>query len=202
MDTNPFEDFEEEPEGGAAEVAQLMVQVWAEAVIRQAERAQAIRKKAAIDDRNYERNEDWSPDEHQLDTNYRLHWAEEHMLVWSAYQLEQWRGRLAKERGEVAAPENQDLKLVRDALEHLSEAHFEGFAAMSPAEKGFQGRALRQFPNKMLTMALGGRTLFELLDPYRVHEEALKVVKSIEDELDDRARDAYTQMIIDERRGK
>ncbi|MGW4505825.1 hypothetical protein ACWENO_14425 [Streptomyces sp. NPDC004436] len=202
MDKNPFADFEADSEAGATEFAQYMVQVWAEAVIRQAERAQAIRKKAAIDDRNYDRNEDWSPDEYELAANFRIHWAEEHMLVWSAYQLEQWRGRLAKERGETAPPENRDLKLVRDALEHLSEARLEDFVAMPPAEKGFQGRALREFPNKMLAVQLGGGKLFELLEPHRVHEEALKVVKSIDAELDDRARDAYMQLMIDELRGK
>ncbi|MEW1799212.1 hypothetical protein ACIGO7_07630 [Streptomyces virginiae] len=73
---------------------------------------------------------------------------------------------------------------------------------MPPAEKGFQGRALREFPNKMLAVSLGGRKLFELLDPYRVHEEALKVVKSIEAELSDRARDAYEELMYDELRGR
>ncbi|MEY2226861.1 hypothetical protein [Streptomyces sp. BF23-19] len=202
MDTNPFEAFEVEPEAGAVEVAQHMVQVWAEAVIRQAERAQTIRKKDAIDNRNYERNEDWSPDEEQLAADYRVWWAEEHMLVWAAYQLEQWRGRLAKERGETAPPENRDLKLVRDALEHLSEARLEDFAAMPPSEKGFQGRALREFPNRMLSLSLGGRTLFELLDPHRVYEEALKVVKSIEAELDERAQEAVEALMYDEWRGR
>ncbi|THA38140.1 hypothetical protein [Streptomyces sp. A1547] len=198
MDKNPFEAFPEEPDTSPADFAQHMVQVWAEAVIRQAGRAQAIRKKDAIDDRNFERNEEWSPDEEQLAANYRLMWAEEHMLVWSAYQLEQWRGRLAKERGQVPPPENRELKLVRDALEHLSEARLDDLAATSPSEKGPQGRALRQFPNQSLGLYLGGTKLFELLDPHRVHEEALKVVKSIETELLDRARDAYEAMMHDE----
>ncbi|MFJ5535102.1 hypothetical protein [Streptomyces sp. NPDC093261] len=189
MDASPFEPSESE------EIAKHFVQVWAEAVMRQAERARAIRKKAAIDSRNYDRNEEWSPDEHQLTANYRVWWAEEHTLVWSAYQLEQWRARLATERGEPAPAENRDLKLARDALEHLSEARLDEDAATPPSDKGYSGRALRSFPDKMLRLSLGGRKLFELLDPLQLDEEALKVVKSIEDELDDRAQAAYEELM-------
>lgn len=191
MDANPFEPSE------AEEIAKHFVQVWAEAVIRQADRARAIRRKAGFDSRNYDRNEEWSPDEHQLAANYRIWWAEEHTLVWSAYQLEQWRGRLAKERGEIVPSENRNLKLARDALEHLSEARLDQDAATSPSDKGPRGRALRDFPDKMLSLSLGGRTLFEVLDPHRLDGEALKVVKSIEDELDDWAQAAYEELMSD-----
>lgn len=191
METNPFEPNE------AEEIAQHFVQVWAEAVIRQAERTRAIRDKYAIDSRNYDRNEEWSPDEHQLAVNYRTLWAEEHTLVWSAFQLEQWRKRLAEERGEPVPQENQNLKLARDALEHLNEARLEEGTATSPADTGYRGKALRQFPNKMLGLSLGGRQLFEILDPHRLDEEALKIVKSIEDELDSLALSAYVELMSD-----
>ncbi|MET7563719.1 hypothetical protein ABZS95_26495 [Streptomyces sp. NPDC005479] len=191
METNPFEPSE------AEETARHFVQVWAEAVIRQAERTRAIRKKDAVDSRNYDRNEEWSPDESQLAANYRVLWAEEHTLVWSAYQLEQWRSRLAEERGGSMPPQNQSLKLARDALEHLSEARLEGDAAMPPSDKGPKGRALRDFPNKMLSLSLGGRRLFEILDPRELDEEALKVVKSIEKELDDWTQAAYEELMRD-----
>jgi hypothetical protein len=36
---------------------------------------------------------------------------------------------------------------------------------VSPGEKGPQGRALRDFPEQNLGLYLGGRTLFEVLDP-------------------------------------
>ncbi|MFD9000872.1 hypothetical protein ACFV0T_07865 [Streptomyces sp. NPDC059582] len=191
MDANPFEPSE------AEEIAKHFVQVWAEAVMRQAERTRAIRKKAVLDSRNYDRNEDWSPNEHQLAANYRVWWAEEHTLVWSAYQLQQWRRRLAEERGEPAPSENQNLKLARDALEHLNEARLDEDAATPPSAKGPQGRALRDFPDKMLSLSLGGRTLFEILDPHQLDKEALKVVKSIEDELDARAQAAYEELLRD-----
>ncbi|MGV9609391.1 hypothetical protein ACWDR2_37535 [Streptomyces sp. NPDC003631] len=192
MDANPFEPNEANE---AEEIAKHFVQVWAEAVIRQAERARAIRKRAALDSRNYDRNEDWSPDEHQLAANFRGWWAEEHTLVWSAYQLQQWRARLAEERGESAPPENRNLKLARDALEHLSEARLDEDAATPPSDKGPRGRALRDFPDKMLGLSLGGRTLFEILDPHKLDNEALEVVKSIEDELEGWAQTAYEELM-------
>jgi hypothetical protein len=94
------------------------------------------------------------------------------MLVWSAYQLQQWRVRMASERGEPAPPENTNLKLARDALEHLCEARFDEDTAVSPGEKA-AGRALRDFPEQKLGLYLGGRTLFDVLDPQTLDEEAV-----------------------------
>lgn len=81
---NPFEPSEAEAEtkSEAEETAKYFVQVWAEAVIRQAERTRAIRTNSAMDDRAYDRAEEWSPHESQLFHNFRVQWAEEHMLVW------------------------------------------------------------------------------------------------------------------------
>lgn len=188
--TNPFESSDDAP-AAAEETAKYFVQTWAEAVIRQAARTRAIRKKFHTDNRNYDRNEEWSPSEAELDAVFRACWAEEHTLVWSAHQLECWRARLAKERGETAPPPNEALKTVRDALEHLNEARLEDGGASSPAERGGPGRALRRLPEGGLSFALGGGKLFEILDPHRLDEEALKVVKSIDKELDDEARAMY-----------
>jgi hypothetical protein len=38
---------------------------------------------------------------------------------------------------------------------------------VSPGEKGPPGRALRDFPAQKVGLYLGGRTLFEVLDPTR-----------------------------------
>lgn len=192
MKTNSFGPFEPNP---AEDVAKHFVQVWAEAVLRQAERTREIRRKAADDSRNYEHNEDWSPTAYELEVNFRTQWAEEHMLVWAAHQLERWRARLAKERGEQVPTENQALKDARDALEHLDEAQLDDEGARSPAAKGGTGRALRKLPDEVLRFSLGGGTLFEVLDPERLDEEALKIVASIEEELNDWAVAAYEDLI-------
>ncbi|MBW5254951.1 hypothetical protein JGS39_39440 [Streptomyces sp. P01-B04] len=107
---------------------------------------------------------------------------------------ERWRGRLARERGETPPPENQDLKLARDALEHLDEAAFAAEEARSPADRGSAGRALRGLPGQRLRLSLDGSTLFEVLDPERLDQEALKVVKSVEQELAGRAVAAYEDL--------
>jgi hypothetical protein len=192
MTTNQFAPSEPNP---AEDVAKHFVQVWAEAVLRQAERTRDIRRQAARDSRNYEHNEDWSPTAYELEVNFRAQWAEEHLLVWTAYQLERWRARLAKERGEPAPQESQGLKDARDALEHLDEARLDDDGARSPAAKGVTGRALRKLPDQVLSFSLGGGTLFEVLDPERLDAEALKVVASIEKELDGQAVAAYEDLI-------
>lgn len=115
--------------------------------------------------------------------------------MWSAHQLERWRGRLARERGETPPPENQDLKLARDALEHLDEAVFVDDEARSPAVAGFAGRALRGLPGARLRLALDGGNLFEVLDPEQLDQEALAIVKSVERDLADRAVAAYEDLV-------
>ncbi|MER5481568.1 hypothetical protein ABT026_32055 [Streptomyces sp. NPDC002734] len=181
------------PEG--EETARHFVQQWAEAVIRQAHRTRQARNDSAANSRAYDLAEDFSPPTEQLETDFRTQWAEEHLLVWCAHQLERWRARLAHERGEDPPAENPKLKLVRDSLEHLDEAAFTLDAARSPAPEGGPGRALRGLPEQQLRLQLGGRDLFEVLDAERLDEEALKVVRSIEDELGERAAAAYHDLL-------
>ncbi|MGA5521132.1 hypothetical protein ACPCK2_33550 [Streptomyces pseudogriseolus] len=54
-------------------------------------------------------------------------------------------------------------------------------------DKGPAGRALRGLPGQRLCLSLGGGSLFEVLDPERLDQKALEVVKSVEQELADRA---------------
>ena len=172
------------------------MQIWAEAVIRQAERTRAVIIKDETDSRAYDYNDGWGvPNEHDLAANFRMRWAEEHMLVWSVYQLEQWRARLAKERGEPKPQQNQNLMHVRHALEHLNAASLEEEGATAPSETGWEGRSLRELPGKMLHFTVGGEKLFEVLDPHRLYREALKVVESIASELDAEAQAAYEALL-------
>ncbi|MFE1909429.1 hypothetical protein ACFW96_38045 [Streptomyces gardneri] len=181
----------------AEQTAAEFVQRWAEAVLRQAARTRAVRKKTAADDRAYDRNEEWSPSFWQIEANYRELWTEEHMLVWSAHQLERWQARLAKERNQPVPPENKDLRNVRNALEHLDEAALGGYTATPPEGAGWgQGRSLRNLPDKMMSLDVAGSgTLFEVLDRGMIETAALAVVKSIEDELDQRAMDHYADLM-------
>ncbi|MET7816266.1 hypothetical protein ABZT26_36195 [Streptomyces sp. NPDC005395] len=189
-----------DPQMDSLHTAQEFVQRWAEAVLRQAARTREARKRVAADERAYDRGEVPGLDSWTLGANQRELWTEEHMLVWSAHQLDRWRARLAKERGEPAPPENEALKDARDALEHLDEAVL-GLDSATPPEGGKrkqQGRALRRLPEQAMSLSIGGDKLFEVLDPEVIDREALAVVASIEAELNDWATDQYAELMSDE----
>ncbi|MFE6311781.1 hypothetical protein PS783_37950 (plasmid) [Streptomyces enissocaesilis] len=186
----------------AVHTAQEFVQRWAEAVLRQAARTREVRRRTATDERAYDLGDVPELDPWMLEANRRELWTEEHMLVWSARQLERWRARLAKERNEPAPPENEALKDARDALEHLDEAVL-GLEAATPPEDGTrrqQGRALRKLPEQSLSLNIGGDKLFEVLDPEVIDREALAVVASIEAELNDWATDHFAELMRDEQK--
>lgn len=181
--------------------AAMFVRTWAEAVLRQVKRARDARTQWRTDDRNWERMEDWSPTEEDVQKSFRRMWAEEHMLVWTAYQLEQWQERLALEQGVEPPTRDHQLRLVRNALEHLNEAAFDDFKAVVPSTASpRQSRALRELGGLAISSKVSG------LDPEVVEERALKVVASVQTSLeaamDAAAEDAYLMAQIDALRGK
>lgn len=96
---------------------------------RQVERVRETRRKSDADGRAFERMEDWSPTSLDLAINFRARWAEEHASVWAALQVERWARRLAEERCQRPLPRDQVLADLRNALEHLDEADFDGYHA-------------------------------------------------------------------------
>jgi hypothetical protein len=180
------------------EQARFFVRTWAEAVLRQAERAQAIRRKAGQDDRNYERMEDWSPPMEVLEENFRAQWAEEHQLVWAAHQLERWDTRLRRERGQEPRKEDPFLKDVRDALEHLDEVDFTQGQAISPVPvkgKEYIGRAIRKLPGGALDLHLSGAALVGGVPPQAIEARALEAVRAVEQELEQEQREQHAAFI-------
>ncbi|MFI9029912.1 hypothetical protein [Streptomyces sp. NPDC053560] len=180
------------------EQARFFVRTWAEAVLRQAERAQAIRHQARQDDRNYERMEDWSPSMEVLERNFRAQWAEEHQLVWAAHQLERWDARLRRERGQEPRKEDPFLKDIRDALEHLDEVDFTGDQAVSPVPvkgKEYIGRAIRKLPGRALDLSLGGSALVGGIPPQAIEARALEAVQAVEQELEQEQREEYAAFL-------
>ncbi|WP_406205246.1 hypothetical protein OH807_30505 [Kitasatospora sp. NBC_01560] len=181
------------------EQALQFVRTWAEAVIRQAERARAARVKAARDSKSFEYMEDWSPTTAELAANFRTQWAEEHMLVWAAHQLERWEGRLRRERGQDPTAEDELLKNIRDALEHLDEVDFKDGSAVPPDAGGGRvtGKALRRLPGEQLWIELQDGSSFEGVDPETVEAHALAVVRSIENDLEQEVVDRYLDLLRD-----
>jgi hypothetical protein len=146
--------------------------------------------KAAADWRAAERGEEWSPSELDLAQNFRSEWAEEHTLVWAAYQLERWARRLAEERGEEVPPVDEVLANVRHALEHLDEAEFQGNDALP----GDRSRSLRALPDGRLALETGSRLAFGLISVKELEDRALGIVRSIEDELMAEAESWWIEM--------
>jgi hypothetical protein len=166
------------------------VQTWAEAVMRQVERVREIREKAHSMGRAYERG--FGPDELDLAKCSREQWAEEHALVWAAHQVERWAARLAEERGEEPPPRDEVLANVRNALEHLDEAEFEGHHAV-PGVSG--NRSLRALPGSRLRLGTAdGGPAFGRIDVSELERRALGVVAAVEDELMEEAASWWAEM--------
>ncbi|MGW1641566.1 hypothetical protein [Streptomyces lavendulae] len=198
-DINPFAVPDDEPKATGEEVAQHFVRIWAEAVIRAADRARAIRVKDAKDFRNAERNEEWSPTDDDLYANTRVQWAEDHTLVWSAHQLEVWRARLAKERGQEPQPDNEVLSRLRNVLEHLVDPDLDDWVATIPEGADRKRRwSLRSLPGERFDLGLqSGGSLFGLLESKDLQALAMEVVRSVQAELDERERDMVDAYLAD-----
>lgn len=160
--------------------------------MRQVERVRVVREKDRRLCRSYERMDGiHSPDELDLAKSARTVWSEEHILVWAAYQVERWTQRLAEERGDDSPPRDEVLANVRNALEHLDEAEFEGGHAVP----GYSGnRSLRKLPGGRLSLSTGRNFAFGLIDPGELEQRALGVVAAIEDELVEQAADWWAEM--------
>lgn len=160
--------------------------------MRQVERVREVRQKDRRLFRSYERMDgEYSPDELDLAKSARAVWSEEHTLVWAAYQVERWTKRLAEERGDDPPPGDGVLANVRNALEHLDEAEFEGGHGVP----GYSGnRSLRKLPGGRLSLSTGYNLAFGLIDPTELERRALGVVAAIEDELMEQAADWWAKM--------
>ncbi|MFJ6908007.1 hypothetical protein [Streptomyces griseoluteus] len=186
-------------EGTAAD----FVRLWAEAVVRQAQRSREANRRSEVDDRMYERNDGpalmGAINEETLRDNWRTAWAEEQTLIWAAHQLERWQARLAKERGLKAPQQNESLRLIRNALEHLDELDLdEGWAVLPEGLTPKQAKrmAISSLPDNMLSLNRPIQT--KVLDPELVTTEALNVVAAVQDVLNDLA----LQHFLDLQRGK
>jgi hypothetical protein len=171
----------------------MLVQAWAERVLRQVEQVRVLRKRNAQDGRNYERMEDWSPTQFDLDRNFRELWTAEHTMVWAAHQLERWSRRLAVERGQEPREYDQLLADVRNALEHLDEAEFTKDYAVPGDRKS--NRSLRKLPDGRLPIDGGYGLAFGLIDREVLEQRALAMVCMVEDELHQEMTDWVTEMM-------
>jgi len=179
----------------AEEASLLFVRAWAEAVLRQVDRVRTAREKAAAELHSFVRKEEGSPTEGEMERSFRELWVEEHTLIWTAHQLEQWISRLAVERGEDKPKRDEVLASARNALEHLNDADFEGVYAV-PGQ-GPRNRSMRKLPGGRLSLVVGEDLAYGMT-PEELEHRALFVVRVIEHELDQAAADRYAEMLSSE----
>lgn len=195
------------------ETARFFVQTWAETVLEQVKAARAARAELDRADRVLEWAErdgegptdGLATDVHDL---FRKLWTAEHMLVWSAHQLERWTVRLAKERNEEPPEKDERLEQLRNALEHLDKARLEDSYAVAH-QSGFDTHSLRKLPNGRILIGWGPRLLFGNMAVDEIEKRALAQVAGVRAELDaefeawvSSAEDQWVQQLIDEARGK
>jgi hypothetical protein len=175
----------------AEHYCRTFVQTWAEAVVRQVKHVRQTREKAARQGRAFERmGPELGPDELDLARNARQQWADEQALVWAAHQLERWTRRLAMERGDDPVPRDRVLADLRNALEHLDEADFDGGAAIP----GEGSRSLAALPGGRLSIRSGDRLAFGLIEVDELERRALALVDAVEEELMQEAADWWAGM--------
>jgi hypothetical protein len=182
-----------------------LVQTWAEAVLRQGARYRDAWTSLNRAWNQFDRMEDWSPDVDDRSRVFRELWAEAHLLVWTAHQLEVWRARLAAERNEQRPSQDERLKTVRDVLEHLDEAEFRDGRAVPGQEaidmvaaglrwEKMRWRGLLALPDRALETALtDDGLLFGLLDPEALETTARQALMTIDSEILDRAADEWVE---------
>ncbi len=159
--------------------------------MRQVKHVRQMREKATRDGRVYERmGPELGPDEIDLARNARQLWADEQALVWAAHQLERWTRRLALERDQEPAPRDRVLADLRNALEHLDEADFDGGAAVP----GDGSRSLAALPGGRLSLRSGSGLAFGLIEVGELERRALALVEAVEEELMEEAAQWWAEM--------
>lgn len=182
-----------------------MVRAWARATLRACTRVQELHRQ--VFDEQFDQEEDPTAQRAFLD-HFTDCWTAEHTAVWSAHQLQRWAARLASRRGTAAPPAvTALLAAVRNALEHLDEAHLvEDRAEAGP---GTGNRALRSLPHESIQFTVGSPRAFGLIDLDELRQRAAAAVDALAHEDDDadraseqRAFDQWVDEEIDRRRGK
>lgn len=170
------------------------VWTWAEEVFRQVERVETTRGGMQSAQRMY--GDEPGIDAVYLEGLFRELWAAEHTLLWAAYQLERWRKRLDRERGDTERQYDKELQAARNVLEHLDAADFTGGRAVAPSREPSQKRdphwSLRKRGGLDLSIADDGA--FCGIPSAELRKRALDVVQSVEDDLADEVVDHLVEL--------
>lgn len=137
------------PEGeeeAKRDVATRMVAIWAETVMSSAHSYYQAAMKAAWTDRAIGYDEDWSPPLQDLTRALEQVWVRGYQLVTAAYQMERWRQAY---EGKASKAEIENLRALRNSLEHLDGARFTEFSASKGTGKD-SAHSIEHLPGKEL----------------------------------------------------
>ena len=173
------------------ETASGLTRTWAEAVLRQLKLVKEKRDVWHYYSVELDMGGEWCLP--AIRATFRELWSAEHALVWMAYQMQKWVTRLGQEaagdphRSYIAekldTSEDGLLRDLRNALEHLNEAHFADSRAVPPAIKGKRSWSLKRLPKQSLWIALGHHKLFGLIDLDVLEQRARAILKVLDAEI-------------------
>ncbi|MGW7425825.1 hypothetical protein ACWGJB_38335 [Streptomyces sp. NPDC054813] len=105
-----------------------MLALWARSVQRDAHSYYQAASKAVWTDRAIDYGEEWSPAEGDLAWVLEDVWVRGYRLVMSAYQMERW-SRAYQEITGGSEQSDDQLRMLRNTIEHLDEASFTDLVA-------------------------------------------------------------------------
>ncbi|WP_155123649.1 hypothetical protein [Actinoplanes sp. SE50/110] len=158
-----------------------MLSIWAREVQRAAHSYYQATVKAEWTDRAIEYMEDWSPTEANLREALEESWVRGYQLVMAAHQMEQWlaayrvSGGETSDEGEFA--EDKELeRLLRNTIEHLSDARFtEAAAWRNPADTKRKSPSIEKLPGGGLFLGFrpsNHELVFGLVEVKKLFERA------------------------------
>jgi hypothetical protein len=118
--------------------------------------------------------EDWSPDERDLPPALEQVWVRGYKLIMSAYQMERWLQAHRKLNGEPV--QTKQYRHLRNALEHLDEAHLTEVAAVKRPDDT-EKRSIEELPGRQLFLGFSSSSTedaFGIVNLAEVTEQARK----------------------------
>jgi hypothetical protein len=118
--------------------------------------------------------EEWSPDERDLPSALEQVWVRGYKLIMSAYQMERWLQAHRKLNGEPV--QTKQYRHLRNALEHLDEAHLTEVAAVKRPDDT-EKRSIEELPGRQLFLGFSSSSTedaFGIVNLAEVTEQARK----------------------------
>jgi hypothetical protein len=155
-------------------VVKRMLAMWARAAQADAHSYWQAAVRANWMDWAIDKLEEWSPDERDLPSALEQVWVRGYKLIMSAYQMERWLQAHRKLNGEPV--QTKQYRHLRNALEHLDEAHLTEVAAVKRPDDT-EKRSIEELPGRQLFLGFSSSSTedaFGIVNLAEVTEQARK----------------------------